>query len=80
MSFRSHRRRGSTEVPIVVRATARYRLEADSAGSFRIVDEDVGTVDIVHTHSVAEYEVRHLNAGTAWVNPHAIVGCRVEVR
>ncbi len=60
-------------------ASSRYRFEADSTGVFRIVDERLGTVDIVRTRSVADYEVRQLNAGTARVNPHAIVGCRVEV-
>lgn len=79
MSFLSRRHSQSTEVP-VVRVTARYRLELASTGLFRIVDERLGTVDIVRSYSVADYEVRQLNGGTACVNPHAIVGCRVEIR
>lgn len=80
MSFLPRRRlEEATEVP-VVHATTRYRFEADSTGVFRIVDEHLGTVDIVRSRSVADYDVRHLNAGTAHVNPHAVVGCRVEVR
>ncbi len=79
MSFLPRRRSASNEVP-VAHATTRYRFEADSTGVFRIVDEHLGTVEIVRTRSVADYDVRHLNAGTAHVNRHAIVGCRVEVR
>ena len=79
MSFLPRRRSESTGVP-VAHASTRYRFEADSTGVFRIVDEHRGTVDIVRTRSVADYDVRQLNAGAAQVNPHAIVGCRVEVR
>lgn len=81
MSFLPSRRSrsDSTGVPVVHQNT-RYRFEADSTGVFRIVDERLGTVDIVRSRSVADYEVRQLNAGAARVNPHAVVGCRVEVR
>ena len=78
MSFLSRRHSQSAEVPVVP-VTAHYRLETDSTGLFRIVDERLGTVDIVRGYCVADYNVRHLNAGTANVNPHAIVGCRVEL-
>jgi hypothetical protein len=79
MSFLYHRHSRSTEGP-GARMSGRYRLEPGSAGLFRIVEERLGTVDIVGSYSVGDYEVRQLNAGTARINPHAIVGCRVEVR
>lgn len=36
-------------------------------------------VDIARSSSVAEYEVNLLNAGMAHVNPHGLLGCRVEL-
>lgn len=82
MSFPSlpFRRRPESPEVSVVHATARYRFETGSTGAFRIVDDRVGTVDIVSSSSVADYDVRHLNDGTARINPHATVGCRVELR
>jgi hypothetical protein len=77
----SRQRRESAEEPLAIApARCRYRFETGSTGIFRIVDDRAGTVDIVRSRSVADYIVRHLNLGTANVNPHAIVGCRVEVR
>lgn len=44
-----------------------------------IVDGDNRTVDIMRVRAVAEYMAEKLNAGKATINPHACVGCRVEV-
>ena len=48
-------------------------------GSFVVQDRAGRVVDVYRTRSGAEYARRLLNTGLARVQPHALVGCRVEV-
>jgi hypothetical protein len=44
-----------------------------------VTDALYRTVDIYRTRSSAENAARMLNSGTAHVEPHALVGCRVVI-
>ena len=40
----------------------------------------IRVADRFRSQCAAEYAARLLNSGLATINPHAVVGCRVEVR
>jgi hypothetical protein len=57
----------------------RYSARAGSNGRFVVEDQHTTTeVDSYRTHAVAESYARALNAGTAKIAPHAIIGCRIQ--
>jgi len=57
----------------------RYCARAGANGRFVVEDEHTKTeVDSYRTRAVAESYARALNAGTAKIAPHAIIGCRIQ--
>jgi hypothetical protein len=70
-------------VPAIKRVPAptpdRYCTRAGANGRFVVEDQHTKTdVDAYRTHAVAESYARALNAGTAKIAPHAIIGCRIQ--
>lgn len=49
-------------------------------GNGRSMDFAPYLVDMFKTRSAAEYAASLLNRGVATVNPHATIGCRIEVQ
>ena len=65
----------------------RYRVRRGDLSPYVIIDHAGRSMDFApmyvdsfRTRSAAEYAARLLNSGCAVVNPHAILGCRVEVK
>lgn len=57
----------------------RYSARPGDNGRFAVEDQQTGTeVDSYRTLAVAESYARVLNAGTAKIAPHAIIGCRIQ--
>jgi hypothetical protein len=57
----------------------RYCARDGANGRFAVEDQQTTTeVDSYRTLAVAESYARALNAGTAKIAPHAIIGCRIQ--
>lgn len=57
----------------------RYGTRAGADGRFVVEEQRTKTeVDSYRTRAAAESYARALNAGTAKIAPHAIIGCRIQ--
>jgi hypothetical protein len=54
-----------------------YAEQGPPFKAWRILDNNHHLVEIVHTAAAAKYDVDLLNAGTAHIAHHRMLGCRV---
>lgn len=68
----------------MMRTMANVVIDEHAAFGFRyggwiVVDADASIIDRFRTHPAADHYAHLLNIGAAHVNPHGLIGCRVEV-